>query len=323
MISKRIDRNSAQMRLDRFLRREFSVEPLSKIFSILRKKKVRVNGKVAKANLLLKENDEISIYENLKSARVEETKTVGDKNFPSKEFPLKKKIPLDIVFSSDEFIIVNKPAGLSSQPGSGTLPGESLVEVLWEWGKENGKNFPPTLVHRLDKETSGVILSALHGDTLRDLSRLVRERKIDKHYFALVVGNLEEKNGTISSNLLRTDAKSGSKMLFSAFGKKSITHYSLHTRFEGFDLVDIRLETGRMHQIRAHFASIGHPLAGDSRYGDFQKNRELRKAFSLRRLFLHSFSLSFEWNGKKFFAKAPLPKELEAVLSKLNRVGNF
>ncbi len=347
MITRLIDRNFANMRLDRYLRKAFPEESLSVFFAILRKKKVRVNGVVAKANQMLAEGDLVNIYENFKSVPEEEKdmsagqaaefaaasgtqektawgqssksgwgkpKTDAEKqsNWGANE--------LDIVMQTEDYVIVNKPSGLASQPGSGTRPGESLVEYLWEWGRKEGLDFRPTIAHRLDQETSGMIIAALHGDTLRDFTRMIREHEVDKFYFALVKGNLKKEKGTISESLTRTDAAKGSKMKVGETGKdakEAITHYRVKQHYEGYDLVKIKLETGRMHQIRAHFASIGHPLLGDSRYGDFALNREVKKTFGLHRLFLHSCRLEFTWQGEKKVFDCPLPKELQTVIDQL------
>jgi len=373
MITRQIDRNFANMRLDRFLRKAFPEESLSVFFSIIRKKKVRVNGVVAKANQMLQEGDLVNIYENFKSvsddekdmsraqsaqmqaevdAAYEAALDSGEESniisFPGAAprdksavtgFAKKKSTwgktmsgaekqsnwgaqELDIVIQTEDYLIVNKPSGLASQPGSGTKPGESLVEYLWEWGRKEQLDFKPTIAHRLDQETSGMIMVALHGDTLRDLTRMIREHEVDKYYFALVKGNLSKDRGTINEKLTRTDAAKGSKMKVGQDdkdAKEAVTHYRVKQHYIGYDLVKIKLETGRMHQIRAHFASIGHPLLGDSRYGDFALNREVKKQLGLHRLFLHSCRLEFDWQGEKKVFDSPLPKELQTVLDQLKR----
>ena len=332
MITRVIDRNFANMRLDRFLRKAFPDESLSVFFAIIRKKKVRVNGVVGKANQMLVEGDTVCIYENLKSVENSENATQNTEFSSTLKGGWKKAASsaektsswgakeLDIVIQTEDYVVVNKPSGLASQPGSGTRPGESLVEYLWEWGRREGLDFKPTIAHRLDQETSGMVIAALHGDTLRDLTRMIREHQVDKFYFALVKGNLKKDKGTIDESLTRTDAAKGSKMKVGQDGKdaqKAITHYRVKQHYEGYDLVKIKLETGRMHQIRAHFASIGHPLLGDGRYGDFALNREVKKQFGLHRLFLHSCRLEFVWNGDKIVLDCPLPKELKAVIDQL------
>ena len=351
MITLTIDRNSSGMRLDRYLRKAFPNEGLSTFFSILRKKKVRVNGTVAKAPLILQDGDEVCIYENLKSVQGANTVSALDaqnaeaakpwgnatqKGWVSKKLAEKTgwvkknsfadagflKDNLNIVLETEDFVIVNKPSGIASQPGSGTRPGESLVELLWQWGEDNELDFKPTIAHRLDQETSGLLVAALHGDTLRELAGLIREHKVQKFYLALVKGNLKKEKGTIEMALERTDNAKGSKMKVgeSENAKNAITHYHVYARYEGYDLVKIRLETGKMHQIRAHFAAIGHPLLGDSRYGDFTLNHELKKRFKLNRLFLHSTRLEFDWGDKHIVQDSPLPRELDDVVKQLKRV---
>ena len=381
MITRTIDRNFANMRLDRFLRKAFPEESLSVFFAVIRKKKVRVNGVVGKANQMLAEGDVVNIYENFKSVsdideRLETRDESGnDKQssstklsaggdpsssnqnnatkqdvwIPSEQSSSRMTVTgfaknkstwgksltsaekqahwgaheLDLIVQTEDYVIINKPSGLASQPGSGTRPGESLVEYLWEWGRNEGLDFKPTIAHRLDQETSGMIIAALHGDTLRDFTRLIREHEVDKFYFALVKGNLNKDKGTIDETLTRTDAAKGSKMKVGESGKdaqKAVTHYRVKQHYEGYDLVKIKLETGRMHQIRAHFASIGHPLLGDTRYGDFALNREVKKSLGLNRLFLHSCRLEFTWQGDKKVFDCPLPKELQSVVDKLKPI---
>ena len=339
MITRVIDRNFANMRLDRFLRKAFPDESLSVFFAVIRKKKVRVNGVIGKANQMLAEGDTVCIYENFKSVGEDDTEqrpetdgaqaksgfaknksTWGKALSPAEKQSGWGAKELDIVLQTEDYVIVNKPSGLASQPGSGTRPGESLVEYLWEWGRREGLDFKPTIAHRLDQETSGMLIAALHGDTLRDFTRMIREHEVEKFYFALVKGNLKKEKGTITESLTRTDAAKGSKMKVGETGKdaqKAITHYRVKQHYEGYDLVKIKLETGRMHQIRAHFASIGHPLLGDSRYGDFALNREAKKELGLHRLFLHSCRLEFEWKGERKVFDCPLPKELQSVIDKL------
>lgn len=323
MITRVIDRNFANMRLDRFLRQAFPNEPLSIFFAILRKKKVRVNGVHAKAPQILLEGDTVDIYENFKSVPAGDSITPTKKSWgTSPEFADRNfvKENLVIALEKEDFVVLDKPSGIASQPGTGTRKGESLVEMLWQWGKDQQLDFKPTLAHRLDEETSGLIIAALHGDTLRDLTRLLREHKIQKTYIALIKGNLKKDAGTINASLERTDSKAGSKMKAGTeSGKKSVTHYVVQQHLNGYDLVKVNLETGRMHQIRAHFESIGHPLLGDTRYGDFELNREFKKEFGLKRLFLHSTRLEFDWQGKRIIVDSALPKELRDVVKALKK----
>lgn len=327
MITRVIDRNFANMRLDRFLRKAFPNEPLSTFFAILRKKKVRVNGIHAKAPQMLREGDTVDIYENFKSLENQAQNESAPKKswgsearFADRDFVQNN---LNLALEKEDFLVVDKPSGIPSQPGTGTRKGESLVEMLWQWGADGRLDFKPTIAHRLDEETSGLLIAALHGDTLREFTRMLREHKIQKTYFALVKGNLKRERGTIKTTLERTDSKAGAKMKTgTASGVSAVTHYAVKEHLDGYDLVRINLETGRMHQIRAHFESIGHPLVGDSRYGDFALNREFKKDFGLKRLFLHSTRLEFEWKGEHIVVESPLPKELREVVKAIKKSGN-
>ncbi|NLO23558.1 MAG: RluA family pseudouridine synthase [Fibrobacter sp.] len=316
MISKSINRHHANMRLDRYLRQEFPDETLSRLFGVIRKKKVRVNGVIAKAPLLLQEGDQVQIYESLK----EKSKEPWGKA-PQYCDALFLKNNLHLALEHEDFIVIDKSSGIASQPGTGTKAKETLVDMLWQWGQDARLDFKPTLVHRLDRETSGLLIAALHGDSLRKLAKIIREQKLQKYYFALVKGKLKRDKGVIALNLERSDSAQGSKVKVSDQGKPSFTRYKVHRRYLDCTLVKIKLETGRMHQIRAHFASIGHPLAGDSRYGDFEWNKKLSKQLNLNRLFLHSSQLEWTWKNQSIFIESPLPKELREIISQLNHKG--
>ena len=281
MLSLIINRHNSGQRLDRFLRKAFPAASLSIIFAVIRKKKVRVNGAVGKAAQMLCENDEVKIYENLPQELPKKTLTGN--------------INLNFIFQNNDFAILNKPCGVASQSGSGISEEESLVGMLDIWARGEGLDFKPALVHRLDKETSGLIIAALSGPALREFGSMLRERKIRKEYLALVKGKMPQKSGKISMPLPGDE-------------KISESVWKVEKSFEECDLVRVRLETGRKHQIRIHFAQIGHPLLGDSRYGDFALNRRLK----IPRLFLHSTLLEFSWQGEKMKFESELPEELNA-----------
>ena len=292
MLSITVNKHSAEQRLDRFLRKTFPAAPLGLLFTILRKKKVRVNGVVGKAAQMMHENDTVQIYENLP----QESKNFSEQRKTAAN--IKEK--LNFVMLNSDFAILNKPCGLASQSGSGISEEESLVGMLEIWAKEENLDFKPALVHRLDKETSGLIIAALTGAALREFGSIIRERKIKKEYLALVKGNMPQKSGTIN-------------MPLPGDAKISVSKWVVEKSFEECDLVRVGLETGRKHQIRIHFAQIGHPLLGDSKYGDFELNRRFKKEFGLSRLFLHSAYLEFNWNGKKIRIEDKLPMELEKI----------
>jgi 23S rRNA pseudouridine955/2504/2580 synthase len=292
MFSLAVNRHSSGQRLDRFLRKSFPAAPLGLLFAILRKKKVRVNGKIGSAAQMLNETDIIQIYENLP----EKQKTFEQK--------ISKSINLNFVLRTPDFAIVNKPSGLASQSGSGVREEESLAGMLGIWAREEGLDFKPALVHRLDKETSGLLIAALSGHAAREFGSIIRNRKIKKEYLAMAKGHLPQKSG---------------KFLMPLPGDARIseTSWSVEKRFAECDLLRVLLETGHKHQIRIVFAQNGCPLLGDSKYGDFAFNRKLKKDFGLSRLFLHAASLEFNWKGEKIKAEAPLPEELNLFIQRL------
>ncbi len=295
MLSITINKHNAEQRLDRFLRKTFPAASLSLLFAIIRKKKVRVNGAVAKAAQMLCENDLLQIYENLPQTQKKDSFEQRITNVGEN---------LSFVLQNSDFAVLNKPCGLASQSGSGISEEESLAGMLAIWAQEEGLDFKPALVHRLDKETSGLIIAALSGFALREFGSMLRERKVKKEYLALVKGNMPQKSGKISMPLPGDE-------------KISESVWKVEKSFKECDLVRVGLETGRKHQIRIHFVQIGHPLLGDSKYGDFAFNRKFKKDFGLSRLFLHSAYLEFNWQGKKVKLQKTLPEELKGVLNAL------
>jgi 23S rRNA pseudouridine955/2504/2580 synthase len=185
------------------------------------------------------------------------------------------------------------------------------------WGTEL---FRPALVHRLDKETSGVLLIAKSGPMLRTLTEALRDGKIRKRYLALVAGHPSPASGTIDAALARVDSASGAKSLIAEDdeGKASVTRYKTIKLIGDHALLQVVIETGRMHQIRAHLAHIGHPLAGDTRYGSLRPSevRQQMKALGLTRLFLHAEELSWKDGANKRVFQAPLPEELGQVVGR-------
>jgi 23S rRNA pseudouridine955/2504/2580 synthase len=236
---------------------------------------------------MLCENDTLEIYENL-------PQTPQKKTFEQMKYAKEK---LTFVFQNSDFAVLNKPCGLASQSGSGVREEECLVGILHAWAYEQDLDFKPTLVHRLDKETSGLIIAALSGQALREFGSIIRERKIKKEYLALVKGNMPKKSGKINAPLPGEE-------------RNSETNWVVEKSFAECDLVRVSLETGRKHQIRIHFAQIGHPLLGDSKHGDFALNRKFKKDYGLSRLFLHAALLEFNWKGEKITLEEPLPEEL-------------
>lgn len=325
MIEFLADRNEGGQRLDRLLRKRYPDLPLSRIFGLLRQKRVKLNGKHAQGNARVEEGDKLQIFVPADLAALFGE---GGKSSPApatspKEAP-KREVPRGgyrvVAQEPGEWMLLDKESGVPSQPGSGIPEGESLVERLWAASGSDWGGFRPALAHRLDRETSGLVMAALSAPTLRHFAELIRERRTDKRYFALVAGRMERDSGTIRLALERvSSAHGGAKNVAgTANGVEAVTRWRLEKQFRECALLSVELGTGRMHQIRAHLAAVGHPLLGDDRYGDFALNRRFRKEFGLRRLFLHARHLAFPGYGSW---DSPPPPELKEVLAALEREG--
>ncbi len=303
-----ISKDDEGMRLHRWMRKTFPDIGLSALHRFLRTKKVKLNNKRAKGEEILAQGDEVRIF-FIPGPRKKE----GEKKpitIPKKV--LQKNFP--ILFEDDNLVAINKPAGISVHPGTGVPTGRSIIELA----SAMYPNLIIRLIHRLDKDTSGVLLLGKDGSTVRKLLESLKKGCFEKQYIALVFGKLPQKNGTINIALKRQE--SGKKMI-SGSGKKSITHYHLQKEFTEASLVDVLLETGRTHQIRAHFAAIGNPLVGDNHHGDFTHNKVFQKTHGLKRQFLHAQSLSFPHpeTKKTVTIHAPLPENLRGVLEKMKK----
>jgi RluA family pseudouridine synthase len=265
----------------------------------------------------------LQVY-GLRPEEMETAEKNANRERPAAEYP-----PLPVLFEDDEMIVVDKPAGVAAHPGTGIAEGASLIERVHAmlgtdsgWG---GEVFSPALVHRLDKETSGVLLVAKTGPALRALTEALRSGRMRKKYLALVSGHPRPASGVIDAALARTDSAAGAKSRVAEVpdeGKHSVTRYktmkTIGDSDGGFALLEVVIETGRMHQIRAHLAHIGHPIVGDTRYAENERPAEARakmKTLGLKRMFLHAQELSWESpSGRRTF-RAPLPEELgKAVL---------
>ena len=295
---------SEGQRLDNFLLRELAGVPRSRVYRLLRKGEVRVNGKRKQADYRLAADDEVRLPP-LREPPRREAGRVPD--------ALVETVQGAIVLEDERLLVLDKPAGLAVHGGSGLSFG--AIEAL----RALRPGEPLELVHRLDRDTSGCLLVARSRTALRAAHALLREGAVEKHYAALVAGRWRLGRKTIDAPVL-TNARQGGervvrvhragKIAVSVFDP--VTHYrDLATR------MDVEIRTGRTHQIRVHAAFAGHPVAGDEKYGDRACNARLR-ALGLRRMFLHAASLAFRWpDGTAFSAEAPLPAELESVLAAL------
>ena len=238
-------------------------------------------------------------------------------------------IPLDVIYEDDDVIVVNKRPGISVHPSANEPSGTLANALIARYPELSGvgdpstssgqENLRPGMVHRLDKDTSGILVVARNQKTFEFLKKEWQEGKVIKKYLALVWGRPKEK-GEIVSELARspkdfwkrTVVKPGKKALA---GKLAITEYKVVDKFKEYSLIEVYPKTGRTHQIRVHMASLGHPVAGDKTYGQGKKIPE-----GLGRQFLHAFYLSFSLpSGKKLALEADLPEDLSAVLTKMEK----
>ncbi len=227
-------------------------------------------------------------------------------------------IPLEIIFEDKDLIVINKAPGIVVHPDESGHDSGTIVNAVLAHAKNLsgiGGEKRPGIVHRLDKDTSGVLLIAKNDKSHQKLSKLFQDRKIEKNYIALVKGHLKTKTGTIDAAIKR-GRTNRQQMAIHAQGKRAITHFETLLTFKSATLLKVNIETGRTHQIRLHLASIGHPVIGDSTYGESKINKEFEKKYGLKRQFLHAESIKF---GKKHY-KAPLWEDLESVLEQLKQL---
>jgi 23S rRNA pseudouridine955/2504/2580 synthase len=293
-------------RIDNFLMRILKNVPRSLVYRILRTGEVRVNGGRVKPEHRLSAGDRIRVPPVA-------TKQRAQTNAPSKS--LRDFIANAVIYEDRELIVINKPAGVAVHGGSGLSHG--VIEALRAVHPELTEL---ELVHRLDRDTSGCLLIAKRRSALRELHRSLREREMLKHYRALVVGRWPFGRKTIDLPL-KTNLKQGGERVVRVHpdGQHAISTFEPLEHFAKLaTLLDVKIGTGRTHQIRVHAAHAGHPIAGDEKYGDRERD-QLLKPHGLNRMFLHAHSLSFQRPGstETFTVTAPLPQELEAVLDSL------
>lgn len=294
----------AGQRLDKFVSKRLGDVPRSRIYRVIRKGEVRVNGRRAGPETRLNALDRI----RLPPVRVLPAATP---RAPAAELLVRLRDA--VIYEDRHLLVLDKPAGVAVHGGSGVSAG--VIEALRALRPEESLE----LVHRLDRDTSGCLLVARDAPTLRTLHALLREEGFEKRYLALLKGKWDLGDKRIAVPL-RTDTRVGGERTVraDASGKPSISRFRPVQFFgRAATLVEVTLDTGRTHQIRVHAAHAGHPVAGDEKYGDEAFNEALR-GLGLRRMFLHASSVGFTWpQGGLFSVNTPLPAELAAVLEKL------
>ncbi|RMH94820.1 RluA family pseudouridine synthase [Lysobacter pythonis] len=298
----------AGQRLDNFLLGHLKGAPRSLIYKVVRSGQVRVNGGRAKPERKLEAGDEV---------RIPPVRLAG----PGEQAPpprsLLAALQAAIVFEDSRLLALNKPSGLASHGGSGIAHGaiESLRALRPEQSLE--------LVHRLDRDTSGLLIVAKKRSALRELQALLREDHgagIEKRYLTLLAGRMPDGVMTVDAPLHVGLRQGGERhVVVSPAGKPSTSHFRVLERRGGMSWCEVKIDTGRTHQIRAHARHLGHPVAGDDKYGDPAINRKLREQAGLKRLFLHAASLRFALGEARaeYVLDAPLAADLREVLDRL------
>jgi 23S rRNA pseudouridine955/2504/2580 synthase len=314
-----ISHREAGMRLDRFLKDNLPDAPISLIQKLLRTGQVRVDSKRKKGNYRLVDGELVRIP----PINIEPASDHGAGG-SAKKCPAGAVADIGrrILYRDSTVLVVDKPAGMAVHSGSGQSWG--VVDALRQYmAGEDGvdADINPELCHRLDRDTSGCLLFGLGKYATRTLTAAFRDGTIHKGYLALVKGRVSPATGLIDKPLIKGVVRGGERMVVTGNngeGQEARTRYRTEKNFAGATLLDITLETGRTHQIRAHFLSIGHPVAQDPKYGDREFNQQMKKN-GLPRLFLHAGQLVFSHpeTNEKIEITAPLDRALKTFLDKL------
>lgn len=300
----RVDDEREGQRIDNFLLGQLKGAPRSLVYRILRTGEVRINGKRAKPDTRLSGGDEVRIP----PVRLDPPPDRGEPPGAPME-----RLAASIVYEDRALLALDKPSGIATHGGSGISFG--AIEML----RKLRPGEPLELVHRLDRDTSGLLVVAKKRSALTELQRLIREGRLEKRYLTLLVGAIPAKPFTVDAPLLKSTLQGGERMVrVDPEGKASVSHFRLIERAGAHSYTEVRIDTGRTHQIRVHAASTGHPVAGDEKYGDKDANKAL-KAVGLKRMFLHAASLRFALKDgeQPYVLNAPLPEDLRRLLDRL------
>ena len=290
------------MRLDMYIAQKNDKLSRSMIQKLIEDGEILVNGQTKKISYKVHTGDEIEI------------------NIPEpKETNIKpQNIPVEVIYEDNDIIVVNKPKGMVVHPANGN-PDGTLVNAILALCKDNlsgiGGEIRPGIVHRLDKDTSGLLIIAKNDLAHKNISEQIKNRQVKKIYIALVKGNVAEDEATIDMPIGRS-AKDRKKMAVRKDGKTAITHFKVLKRYNKYTLLEIKIDTGRTHQIRVHMAEIGHPVVGDMVYSS-GKNE-----FGIEGQMLHAKSLDFRHpvTGKEMHLEADVPQYFVDVLNKLKEL---
>lgn len=303
----------AGVRLDQFLVGKIAEVSRARVQQMIEQRLVEVDGKPARAALRLRGGEAIRV---LGPVAAEPLRAIAE------------NIPLDIVYEDDDLAVINKPAGMMVHAGAGATEdarnrGTLVNALLHRFGKlsEVGGDLRPGIVHRLDKQTSGLIVVAKNDEAHRRLSAQFAKREVKKTYIALVHGWLKAERGTIEKSISRDSVRRVRMTTRRAGGREAITHYRVVRRIDSgfgkFSLLEVKIDTGRTHQIRVHLASLGHPVVGDAIYGAPAQVKGSSGTIALTRNFLHAATLELAHprSGERLSFSRDLPAELLEFLS--------
>jgi 23S rRNA pseudouridine955/2504/2580 synthase len=276
-------------KLENYLKKQFPIGYVRKLF---RKNGVRLNGRRPKAEETITEGDRIQLYFPFKSP---DTKPAQNISLPE----------LEIIYEDDSLLVLNKPAGITVHEGKTVLRRDSIEGIIEKQYRAGAVR--PRLVHRLDKDTSGLLLLAKSERALAELEKQFEDGAIEKEYLCLVAGRLHDNERTIDQSLPGRD---GTPV-------RALTRYRVVKRYDETTLVRVAIETGRLHQIRLHFAQLGYPVVMDDQHGDFAFNKRFRKRYGLKRQFLHAARLTLNYSDKRYNWSAPLPEDLDKTLKRI------
>lgn len=298
-------------RLDKFLRHVLPRVPASHVFKLIRVKKVRINDARGKPDSLLADGDVVRVR-GTEASLLPPAAAV-----PRERIPIGAWAKPTVLYEDDWLLALDKPSGMAVHPGSG-ITGATMVDVVRHYlgAKASRNGFVASPAHRLDRDTSGVVLVAKRRRAMVRLTELFTTRRVKKNYVALVKEPLLKPRGVVELALAQHEQSRASREKRGTNFQPATTRWQVIDQTEQLALVRCVIETGRTHQIRRHFAAIGHPLAGDRKHGDFHFNRRMKAEVGLARLFLHAshLEISHPETGDTVALDAPLPPELISVL---------
>lgn len=308
MKERKVAPQDANQRLDKYLLKYFNAAPKGFVYKMLRKKRIKYNGKRAEGNELLQPGDTIQFYlaeDTMAGFMEEKPLAAAERHF-------------GIVFENDRLLVVDKPAGLLSHPEKAGDTQTLIDQILYylaqkgQYAPDKENTFTPALCNRLDRNTSGLVMAGKDFAAVQAVNLALKERKLDKYYLALVKGRIQEPGEAKAYH--QKDPGSNRAAIFDAYreGAKAVAlSWVPVAQYTGFTLLEIKLLTGRTHQIRAQLSSMGHPVVGDRKYGDERINRLFRQEYALSRQFLHAYRLV--WHNPDWEITCPLPPELERI----------